>query len=210
MVNIHPGVEMLAMDSIRNVLEVLSKYCNDYLQNLDRRPDDWVALSNLVDHQGKSNEEARDKVVMSLYNITHETVVSTYTSAQPGIGGYSIVQPPLYIDLHIICLANFIERSYADGLAAISRVISFFQQNPVYTHANAPELAPSVDKIQLEFTSLGPVDVNYVVGMLGAKYLPSVFYKVRLLPFASPAMQARTYPARGANTDGTVDDRGQA
>lgn len=196
------------MDAIRNVLEVVSKYCNEYMQNLDRRPDDWVALSNLVDHQGKLNEGTRDKVVMSVYNITHETVISTYTSAQPGVGGYAIVQPPLYIDLHIIALANFIERSYSDGLAAISRVISYFQQNPTFNHANAPELDPTVDKIVLEFTSLGPVDVNYVVGMLGAKYLPSVFYKLRLIPFASPAMQARTYPARGQRTDGGVDDRG--
>ncbi|MBS0473206.1 MAG: DUF4255 domain-containing protein [Proteobacteria bacterium] len=197
------------MDAIRNVLEVISKSCNEYLQNLDRRPDDWVALSNLVDHQGKINEETRDKIVISLYSITHETVVSTYTAAQPGPGGYAIVQPPLYIDLHIIALANFIERSYADGLAAISRVVSYFQQNPVFSHANAPDLDPTVDKIQLEFTSLGPVDVNYVVGMLGAKYLPSVFYKLRLIPFVSNAMQARTYPARGQNTAQSADNRGE-
>jgi hypothetical protein len=200
---------MLQMDAILNVLEVISQYCNEYLQNLDRRPDDWVALTNIVDHQGRINEATRDKVVMSLYNITHETVVSTYTAAQPGIGGYAIVQPPLYIDLHIVLLANFIERSYRDGLAAISRTISFFQQNPTFTHANAPDLGPTVDKIVLEFTSLGPVDVNYVMGMLGTKYLPCVFYKLRLIPFASPAMTARSYPARGQTTASSPDESGE-
>lgn len=197
------------MDEILNVLEVISTYCNEYLQNLDRRPDKWLELTNLVDHQGRVNESPRDRVVMSLYNITHETVVSTYTAAQPGTGGYAIVQPPLYIDLHIVLIANFIEHSYRDGLAAISRVISYFQQNPAFTHANAPELSPNVDKIVLEFTSLDPVEVNYVMGMLGTKYLPSVFYKLRLIPFASPAMTARTYPARGQTTDGSPGDSGE-
>jgi len=198
------------MDAIRNVLEVVRQLANEYLQNLERRADDWVILSNLIDHQGKMNEMTRNKLVMSLYNITHETVISTYTAAQPGVGGYAIVPPPLYIDLHILVIANFIEQNYPEGLAAVSRAISFFQQNPAFTHDSAPQLDPGVDKITLEFTSLSPVDVNYVMGMLGARYLPSVFYKLRLIPFASQAMQARTYPARGSETLGSTRGRGVA
>lgn len=197
------------MDAIRNVLEIICQYANEYLQNIDRRPGDWVVLSNLVDHQGKINEDTRDKVVMTLYNITHETTISTYTAAQAGQGGYAIVPAPLYIDLHVMVIANFIERAYADGLTAIARIISYFQQNPALTHDNAPQLDPGVDKIVLEFTSLSPVDVNYVIGMLGAKYLPSVFYKLRLIPFASSAMQARTYPARGASMASGTQDEGE-
>ena len=190
------------MDSIRNVLEIIQNLANEYMQNLHKRSDGWVVLTNLVDHQGSLNEMTRDKVVMSLYNITHETVVSTFTAAKPGIaGGFAIVQPPLYIDLHLVFLANFIGNGYSEGLAAISRIISYFQRNPFFTHDNAPGLDPSVDKVRLEFTSLGAVDVNYVLGMLGARYLPSVFYKLRLIPFASDAMQARAHPARGTDVD---------
>lgn len=136
---------------------------------------------------------------MILYNITRENLVSTYTPAKAGGDSFAIVQPPIYIDLHLMFMANFTDRSYADGLEAISRIIAFFQQNPWFTQANAPDLDRDLDKITLELASLDPVEVNYIMGMLGTKYLPSVFYKLRMLPFASTAMQARTYPVGGGS-----------
>jgi hypothetical protein len=187
------------MDIIRNALETIRQLANEYLENLDRRGDDWLVLTSIVGHDGSMNEAARDKIVMSVYNITRENVISTYSPTQPGADGYAVVQPPLYIDLHLIFMANFSERNYVDGLAAISRLIAYFQQNPWFSQANAPQLAPDITKLTIEFASLTPVDVNYVMGMLGTKYLPSAFYKLRMLPFASPAMQARAYPARGAS-----------
>lgn len=187
------------MDIIQGTLEVIRQLANQYMQNLDRRGDDWIALTSIVDHDGTTNESARDKIVMALYNITREHVISTYVPAKPGADSFAIVQPPIYVDLHLIFMANFAARKYSDGLASISRLISYFQQTPWFTQANAPDLDPSIEKITMEFASLSPVDVNYVMGMLGTKYLPSVFYKLRMLPFASTAMQARTYPAQGGS-----------
>lgn len=90
-------------------------------------------------------------------------------------------------------MANFIEHSYPDGLAALSRLISFFQQTPVLNAQNTPGLSPEIDQLTLDLENLSAVDVNYVMGMLGTRYLPSVFYKLRMIPFASSAMQSRTY-----------------
>jgi hypothetical protein len=95
-------------------------------------------------------------------------------------------------------MANFTERTYQDGLAALSRLISYFQQTPVFTLQNAPDLSPQIDKLTLDFENLTPVDVNYVMSMLGTRYLPSAFYKLRMIPFTSTAMQARTYPVAGS------------
>jgi hypothetical protein len=185
------------MSSIRGVLEVIRRLANEYMQNLDRRGDDWVSLTSTVYHDGSVNDSTRDKVVMTLYNITRENIISSYSSAKAGADAYAIVQPPIYIDLHLVFMANFAAHNYSDGLSAISRIISFFQQNPWFTQANAPELPIEIDKITFEMSSLDPVEVNYVMGMLGTKYLPSVFYKLRMLPFASTAMRARTYPVAG-------------
>lgn len=100
-------------------------------------------------------------------------------------------------------MANFSAKNYSDGLAAISYVISFFQQNPWFNQASAPDLGPEINKISMEMANLDPVDINYVMGMLGTKYLPSVFYKLRLLPFASTAMSAQTYPVAGGGISET-------
>ena len=197
-------------DLIRNALETIAGLANAYLENVDRRGDAWISLTSLVDHNGTLNQGARDKIVMCVYNITREITISTY---QPTLSsgrktdlaaGLAIISPPLYIDIHLMFMANFTEKNYSDGLAAISRLISYFQQTPYYDSSNAPMLDPAFDKLTLEFENLSPVDVNYVMSMLGTRYLPSAFYKLRMIPFASTAMQGRTYPVGGTGmVDGT-------
>jgi len=189
---------------VRNALETICGLANSYLENIDRRGDEWVLLTSLVDHNGSLNQAARDKIVMSVYNMTRETTISTYqstiadrTKAGP-VDSMAIVSPPLYIDVHLMFMANFTEKKYSDGLAALSRLIGFFQQTPCFTQDNARALAPAFDKITLEFENLSPVDVNYVMSMLGTRYLPSAFYKLRMIPFVSTAMQARGYAVSGA------------
>lgn len=198
------------MSNIRNILEVICKASNEYLQNIDRRSDEWVVLSSIADHDGSINDAARDKVVMTVYNITRENVIGTYNPAKAGVDSFAIVRPPIYVILQLMFMANFSDRNYSDGLAAISGIISYFQQNPCFDQTNAPDLGPGVEKITLEMESPDPVDVNYIMGMLGTKYLPSVFYKLRLLPFASGAMQARAYPVMGVGVSEAADQQDPA
>lgn len=194
------------MDIIRNALETICGLANAYLENLDRRGDAWITLTSLVDHNGTLNQNARDKLVMCVYNITRETVISTYQrnvasdQASKPADAFAIVQPPLYVDIHLMFMANFTEKNYSDGLAILSRLIGYFQQTPYFTRDNAPQLAPVIDKLTLEFENLSPVDVNYVMSMLGTRYLPSAFYKMRMIPFVSAAMAGRSYPVTGAGT----------
>lgn len=183
---------------------------NVYLQNLDRRADEWVTLTSLVDHDGSVNQAASDKIVMSLYNLTREASVSTYqptlSSAAPNSSadGLAVVSPPLYLNAHVIFMANFTEQRYADGLSALSRLIGYFQQAPPITADTTPALPAEVAKLTLDFENLSPVDVNYVMGMLGTRYLPSAFYNVRLIPFVSTAMQSRAYAVSGTGTADTL------
>ena len=187
-------------DIIRNALETICALANAYLENRDRRGDAWVVLTSMIDHTGAMNPGTRDKIVMSVYNITRETTISTYQqtlSAPPPRGGgdsLAVVPPTLYLDVHLMFMANFMETNYGEGLAALSRLIGYFQQIPCFTHAIAPALSPDIDKLTLELENLDPVDVNYVMGMLGTRYFPSAFYKLRMLPFVSTAMQGRAYP----------------
>jgi hypothetical protein len=187
------------MDLLKNTLTTICGISNTYLNNLDPRQDAWVILTSIVDHDGTTNKMTRGKIVMVVYNITREVFASTYAPSQmagPGAkssSGLPVSAPPLYLDIHLMFMANFIEQSYPDGLAALSGLISFFQQTPVLNAQNTPGLSPEIDQLTLDLENLSAVDVNYVMGMLGTRYLPSVFYKLRMIPFASSAMQARTY-----------------
>lgn len=190
------------MDILRNVLHTICNSSNEYLNNVSPRSDSWVILTSLVDHDGVLNPETRGKIVMAVYNITRESFASSYQPTPPFSAGTAsslpVTSPPLYLDVHLMFMANFTEKTYPDGLAALSRLISYFQQTPVFTPQNAPDLPSQIDKLTLDFENLSPVDVNYVMSMLGTRYLPSAFYKLRMIPFESNAMQGRTYPVTGS------------
>jgi|SRR5215213_1659437 len=195
------------MGAILTTLELIRQKLNESFKNAHPRNDDWVVLSNIVDQQGHPYEEAKQKVVMLLANIQNEAMISTYNRTVPIQGDqFAVVAPPLYVDLYLLFFANFENKNYTEGLEMISETISFFQQNPWFTPDTLPGLDPDVKKLAFEFSNLEMTDLNYLMGMLGAKYLPSVYYKVRMIPFQSVAMQALVPGVRGVEAPGEPGD----
>jgi len=194
------------MDVIQTTLELITQRLNEFIGNAIPGNEDWVILSNLVDHEGRPYEGAKNKMVVFLANIQHETVVSTWKRTVPAGDTYAAIAPPLYINLFVLFIANFYDKNYPDGLGMISRTISFFQQSPCFTHENLPGLDPIIDKLTFDMDNLDLVGLNYLIGMTGTKYLPSVYYKIRLIPFQSGAVQAEVPVARGVETPGELDE----
>jgi Pvc16 N-terminal domain len=193
------------MSDIRGTLELIRRRLNQFIQNADPRPEDWVILSNLVDQSGNPFEGAKDKIVMFLANLKHETTISTYNPNVAARNGYSVVAPPLYIDLFLLFYANFYDNSYPQGLGAIARTISFFQQNLWFTHATLPGLDPAIDKLFFELTNLDLIDLNFLMGLTGSKYLPAVYYKVRMIPFQAGAVEEQVAAVQGLQGAGGVE-----
>ena len=173
------------MVAIPTTLELIRQKLNT--QTTVPGNEDWVILTNIVDHEGHVSEQAKNKVVMSLANIRYETVISDYNRAIPD-NNIHFIAPPLYIDLYVLFFANFSDRNYLQGLALISETISFFQKNPWFTDKTLPGLDPAIDKLSFEMVNLDLADLNYVMDMMGAKYLPSVYYKVRMFTFSSDVL----------------------
>ncbi len=189
------------MSLIYHTLKLVRQKMNEFFANQYPRSEDWVILANIVDTDGNAFEDAKNKIVMVLANIQHETIVSTYTRTVPVKGDlYAVVTPPLYIDLFLLYYANFSDRNYGEGLTMISETISFFQQNPTFTHDTLPDLDASIEKLTFEMVNLAVSDLNYLMGMMSAKYLPSVYYKVRLLTFQSRAMRGEIPAVQGPET----------
>jgi hypothetical protein len=199
------------VSDIRVTLEAVRQRLNEFLQAAEPRPEEWVVLSNLVDPEGKAYDGARNRLVLFLANVQKETVISTSRGMVPaGDSHYAMVAPPLYVNLYVLVFANFYDAGYAEGLRVLSLAISFFQKNPAFTSSTLPALPDGVDRLTWEMESLGPADLNYMVGLAGVKYLPSVVYKVRLLPFHSDAMQAQAPAVQGLQSPGRPEPAGLA
>lgn len=189
---------MSAMNLIQDTLELIRQRLDTYFQAADPAPQDWVLVANIVDQEGRAFEDARNKIVIFLANIQHDTTISTRRAAAPlSADRFAVVPPPIYINLFLLFYANFSESNYPQGLGMISRTIQFFQASPFFDHQNLPGLPAPIDKLAFEFVNLDAMGLNYLMGLAGAKYLPSVYYKVRMFPFQSETIQAQVSAAHG-------------
>ena len=114
----------------------------------------------------------------------------------------AICNPELKLNLYILLVANF--ALYKTGLEFLSGAIGFFQSKNVFTHDNTVDLDPAIQKLIVEMHTLSFEQQNHLWGSLGAKYLPSIMYKVRLLSIQEghakdeqPAVRAIRISERG-------------
>ncbi len=173
---------------IRTALEGIQAQLNRAFPGVDATGED-VVVSNLADNTGAMTPGTENRLVMCLTNIQHETAVGTYNHAKPVVDDlFSVSATPIYINLSVLFYANFSGENYAQGLSAVSRTISFFQQTPFFNSDNMPELDGVVDKLTLELISLDLEGLGHLMNLLGVKYLPSVYYKIRMLTFDNNAI----------------------
>jgi len=204
------------MSQIKTSLELVRDKLNQHLSVLyPYLDDDLVVLSNFVNQDGQPYSGAQDKVVMFLAGVEHETKISTYNPNIPVKNNqFDAVSAPVYINLFVLFTANFHNKkndseNYAQGIGFISEIISFFQQFPAFTHNNLPGMDESIDKLAFQIYNLDALQLNHILGITGTKYLPSVYYRARTLPFNSDAIQRTVPPAKGYKTPGQPRD-GQA
>jgi hypothetical protein len=179
-VQIYPN---LGTCNIQHTLELIRHQFNEVLGNAEPRADDWVILSNVTDHKGNVIEETRDKLVMMLVNIQHNPIVRI--PQPPIVNPADSIDPPLHLDLFVLFRANFYDRNYLQGLGLISKTISYFQQHPCFTSENLLHLDPNIERLTFQMVNLDLANLRCLKDLVGATYLPSVYYKMQVIPFMS-------------------------
>lgn len=169
---------------IQNVLPVIANELNDYLKSRFNSVEDKVTISNVIDQDGSVAVEGNNKIVVTLINITEEPTLRA--SANNQLMGTSFLEfaPPVSINLTLMFSAFFSPKNYLEALRFISGVIYFFQSKPLFTNQNTPDLTANVDKIHFDILSMQPQELMNIFSMMGAKYMPSVVYKMKMLTFS--------------------------
>ncbi len=174
---------------IRKTLEVLRNELQ-YFMDL-RDPGNLIApnvvISNLLNQEGKTafNESSGDTsghfLVMTLVNIAQENHRKP-PARQKEIAGQKLgkTNPEINLNLYVLFAADSASQ-YETSLALISDVIGFFQAKPYFDKSNTPSLPTSIQRVTADLQSLSFEQQNYLWGLLGAKYMPSVIYKLRTI-----------------------------
>jgi hypothetical protein len=181
---------------IDSALNFLTNEINAYL-NLQNAPisgtSTEIVLTNVAAEDGNWAIPPQT-LGLSLINIEEERVFkdqqTAFRNTQGDVEHYN---PNLKLNLYILISANFAAGDsggttnktgiYSEGLKQLSYVISFFQGKYVFTPDNSPTLDPKLLKLVVELYSSSFEQQYNFWNVVGAKYLPSVLYKVRMLTY---------------------------
>ena len=174
---------------INHVLSAIRNELNDFIKVKDPTNFgdlDIVVLSNLVTQNGElafttsNNNQSEHKIVITLVNVEEERVLKeqNYFKKSPQDTIISL-NPEIKINLSVLFTAY--STSYDTSLRILSYLLGFFQMKNVFTAQNTPELNGYIDRATIELQTLSAEQNNHLWGYLGAKYMPSVVYRVKLL-----------------------------
>ncbi len=167
---------------IQAALNHLANQLNAYLKRTNNLTEDIVVVSSLVESDGNVVAHTNNKLVLLLTNIERDPLPQANATRATGFDGRAVVgSRSLYLNLYVMVAANFSGNNYAESLKFISKAIAFFQMQPVFDKQSTPDLDSRIDKLVLDIENLNIQDLSNLWGLLGGKYLPSVYYRVRMV-----------------------------
>lgn len=170
------------MKLIHAAINHIAVQLNAYLRRTSNLSEDIVVFSSLIESDGSAAPHTNNKLVLLLTNIQKDTVPQRSGAHSLGFDGRALASTQsLYLNLNVMLAANFNGSNYAEALKFISKAIGFFQINPVFDRQGSPDMDPRIEKIILDIENLNSQDLSNIWGMLGGKYLPSVYYRIRMI-----------------------------
>jgi hypothetical protein len=191
---------------IRQGLEIVRREIQSFLDLKDSEGIREVAVvcSNILGQDGKeaytsNNSDGKDHhLVLTLVNIEEEKNLKPPHKIKEIAGEILTKQnPELHINLYVLFTA--FSSQYETSLGIISDIIGFFQGKPLFTHSNTPSLNPKIEKIIAELYTLTFEQQNYLWSVMGAKYIPSVLYKLRMLTIDEEIIKDKSKPVMEIN-----------
>lgn len=169
---------------IHNILQVITKDLNTFLQMRFQYSGDLVILSELMNNADGSFAVAEEnKIICSLMNVEQERL-----HANSPMGAKAMINPPFNLNLYVLFSAFYTPANYLEALKVLSYTIGFFQNKPVFTSANTPDLDQGVDKITIELANTNVKDQSSMWTAIGASHLPCALFKIRMLSITAERM----------------------
>jgi hypothetical protein len=162
---------------IDKALFFLKEELNAYLK-LKTGDSDKVSLTAVVDQSGHELVPAKS-IGLMLVNIQEERAYSHPNPQTLSNGHYSFKNRELSLNLYIVAFANHTD--HREALILISHVVQFFQGTNVFEAQEFPQLGEDIEKLIVDLYTLTFEQQNQLWASLGAKYLPSAVYKIRML-----------------------------
>jgi hypothetical protein len=184
---------------IAEALNCVKESLNTQLKSKLPAGEERVIISGLINQDGSSAVNGDNKLLLTLVGVEQD--ISQKIGITVG-GNFSAKKTaPVSLNLFVMVSAYFSSNNYEEALRFLSFAISFFQQKNVFTPENTPEMDARLHKLTFEIENCGFDKINNIWATLGAKYVPSIIYKVRMITFNSDFIREFRPRITGLNTN---------
>jgi len=166
---------------IDKALVFITKELNSELRKAFSISEDRVVASSLINPDGSVTENIENKVVVSIINIEHETAMGSRNQYVREGTQYGKVAPPVYLNLYLLVAANYDSGNYLEANKMLSAIIEKFQANPYFTKDSHPQMQDPIEKLTFEIFNMPINELSHIWSGIGAKYVPSIIYKIRMM-----------------------------
>lgn len=194
---------------LRTALEFITEELKAFIKNKDPlvfENEINVVASSLMKPDGtfaiKATTDGETfKVIATLVNIEEDRIAESQQYFQRSNDKIKYHNPPVNLNLYLLFSA--FADNYFTELRLLSYVISFFQGNPVFNSSVFPHMNSKTDpakpwqKVDKLIATLHPLSFeqqNNLWASLGAKYMPSVLYKIRTITFTDTEYKMEAPP----------------
>ncbi|GAA3591234.1 DUF4255 domain-containing protein [Flavivirga amylovorans] len=167
---------------LEKALLFISNLLNKELKMSFGLTDDMVVVGSLINLDGSITKNIENKVVLSIINLEHEkTIKHREEYINNGQGSFNKINEPVYLNLYLLISANYNSDNYMEALKMLSAVIGVFQASRVFKSETYPDLDPLIKRLAFEIYNVPVQELSHVWSGIGAKYVPSMLYKVRMI-----------------------------
>jgi hypothetical protein len=169
---------------LQQLFSFLKEDLNTFISDKIGASSQFVLFANLNNILEKADVNT-DKVIISIVNIEEEKMLKAPDNYMRINNDILYRKPPVW--LNIICLFTLYTKSTEDlpGIDMLENVVQYFQSRPRLDKSNAvvPANFPAgLEELRAEFVSLNYEQTNYLWGLFGGRYHPSVIYKFKTVP----------------------------
>ncbi len=162
---------------IEHALVFLKDRLNGHFE--ETMEDSPVDIRNIVDDKGHYQIE---KLGLTLVGIEEERVLKQQNAFRKlASGDFIKVNPEIKLNLFLLFSAYSGTNNYRVDITYLSEILRFFQAQNVFNSNIHTDLDPSISKLILELHTPTFEQTNNIWSALGAKYLPSVMYKAKMI-----------------------------
>ena len=166
---------------------------------LKKNAEEKVHISKLTDNAGKTIAK---ELTLTLVSIDEERLLRNQNLYQETEeGSFAKTNPEINLNLYCLITSNFgdKETDYEESLKFLSLAATFFQSRFVFNHKTSPDLDNGIKQMIVELQSPSFEEQNNLWSFVGASYLPSLLYKIKMITLKEAETLMEAPPITEAN-----------